>query len=123
VGAGGSQEAAYNLLAPIPAGTYRLVLDAIVIHSVDVTFDLIWRSGGDDTTLAEWTAHYDPLPAADFSAQPFEYDLDGQGVVARDGDQLVFRYAADAASPADSYIPNGDGAKANGRIPSITLPR
>ena len=54
MGAGSSQEAAYTLKASVPAGAYHCVLDGIVIRPVEVTFDLIWRRGGTDTTLASW---------------------------------------------------------------------
>jgi hypothetical protein len=122
VGAGGSQEAAFTLREKVPAGTYHLVLDAVITHAVDVTFDLVWRRGATDTPLATWTAHYDAI-AGNFDAQPFEYDEDGPAIDTLGGDQLVFRYTASAGSPLDSYIPNGDGVNSHGRIPNITLPK
>ena len=106
----------------MPAGRYHLVLDAIVVHPVDVTFDLIWRRGTVDTALAEWTTHFDPLQDGSFDAQPCERDVDGTAIDVLEG-QLVFRYGASASSAQDSYIPNGDGVRLNGRIPNITLPR
>ena len=99
------------------------MLDAVITHSVDVTFDWIWRSGATDTTLATWTAHYDPRGGGNYDAEPFEYDMPGIAVDTLKGDKLVFRYTADAAAPLDSYIPNGDGVSSNGRIPNITLPK
>jgi hypothetical protein len=54
VGSGGSLEAEYTLKADIPAGTYKVICDAIIIRSVDVTFDLLWRRDGVDTVLATW---------------------------------------------------------------------
>ena len=90
MGPGGSQEAEYALKADVPAGTYTVVCDAVIIRAVDVTFDLVWRRGATDTTLATWTQHFEPLAGGGFDAQAF--------------------------------IPNGDGALANGRIPNITLP-
>jgi hypothetical protein len=122
VGAGGSQEAPYTLKGPVKAGTYHLVLDAIITQSVDVTFDLIWRRGTTDMPLAHWMVHYDPLPAGSFDAQPFEYDETAPAIDFQSGDQLVFRYAGNNATAAEAYIPNGDGVNANGRIPNITLP-
>ena len=121
MGAGGSQEAAYNLKGPVKAGTYHFVLDAIITQSVDVTFDLIWRRGTTDTTLAHWMEHYDPLPG-NFDAQPFEYDETTQAIDYQKGDQIVFRYTGMNATAAEAYIPNGDGVNANGRIPHFTLP-
>lgn len=124
MGAGGSQEAPYTLINKIHAGTYHLVLDAIIITPVDVTFDLIWRKKtGGDVTLATWTEHYTPIGGGNFDAQAFEYDETGIEVDATKGDQLVFRYTASAASQPSAYIPNGDGVKSNGRIPNITLPK
>jgi hypothetical protein len=123
VGAGGSQDAPYTLKAKVPAGNYHLVLDAVITLPVDVTFELIWRRGADDTVLATWTDHYAPLGGGNYMAQPFEYDETAQAIDTLKGDQLVFRYTASASSAADSYIPNGDGVNSNGRIPNITLPK
>ena len=72
MGAGRSQEAPYTLKAGVPAGTYHLVLDAVVIVGVDVTFDLIWRRGSPDMPLATWTEHFEPRGGGNFDAQPFE---------------------------------------------------
>ncbi len=100
------------------------MLDAVITHSIDVTFDLIWRSGGTDTMLATWMAHYDPLGGGNYDAQPFEYDEDAPAIDWVKGDQLVFRYTgANATTTAECYIPNGDGVNSNGRIPNITLPK
>ena len=123
MGAGGSQEAPYTLKAKVPAGTYHLVLDAVIITSCDVTFDLIWRRGGTDMELATWTAHYDPRGGGNFDAQALEYDEDAPAIDFVNGDQLVFRYSANAASQLDAYVPNGDGVNSHGRIPNITLPQ
>jgi hypothetical protein len=123
VGSGGSQEAAYTLKAIVPAGTYHFVLDAIIIQPVDVTFDLVWRSGTKDTMLATWQEHFDPLPGANYDAQPFEYDQNCPEIATATGDQLVFRYTGSNTNSAEAYIPDGDGPHANGRIPYIELPK
>jgi len=122
VGAGGSQEAPFDLRGSVVAGTYHLVLDAIIIDSVDVTFDLIWRRGATDTILAEWSDHYDPLPGGNYNAQPFEYDEPATAIAFQGGDQLVFRYTGANTISTEAYIPNGDGSVTQGRIPNITLP-
>ena len=123
MGSGGSQEAPYGLQASVRAGTYHLVLDAVIIKPVDVTFDLVWRRGTTDMSLATWAVHYDPLPGS-FDAQPFEYDEVAPGIAFAAGDQLVFRYTCtNAPTTAETYIPNGDGALSHGRIPYITLPK
>jgi hypothetical protein len=123
VGAGGSQEAPFSLIASIPAGAYHLVLDAVIIAPVDVTFDLIWRRGSTDTTLATWTDHYAPLGGGNFDAQPFEYDEQAPAVDFQHGDKLVFRYTGANTTSSEAYIPNGDGVNSHGRIPNITLPK
>lgn len=123
MGPGGSQEAAFDLVAGVPAGTYHVICDAIVIRSIDVTFDLIWRRGALDTTLASWTQHFDPLPDGAFAAQPYELDQDAIAIEFQPGDQFVFRYSGANTTSMQAFIPNGDGALANGRIPSIDLPQ
>lgn len=122
MGAGGSQEAAFKLKGDVPAGTYHCVLDGIVIRPVDVTFDLIWRRGTTDTSLASWPMHFEPLPIG-FDAQAYEVDQMAQAIDWEDGDLLVFRYTGANTTSSEAWIPNGDGALANGRIPNITLPR
>jgi hypothetical protein len=111
-------------LAKVPAGTYHLILDAIVTSPVTVTFDLIWEKVASDTqvTLVEWTDSYEPL-AVGVDAQPFEYDEPAQAIDAAKDDQFVFRYTANASSATMCYIPDGDGALSKGRIPNITLPQ
>lgn len=122
MGAGGSQEAKFSLVASVPAGTYHFVLDSIIIRPVDTTFDLLWRRGTTDTTLASWTLHFEPLPGS-FDAQPYEVDMTAQAIDFQPGDQLVFRYTGANTTSTDAYIPNGDGFLSNGRIPNITLPK
>jgi hypothetical protein len=61
-------------------------------------------------------------PGRDFDAQAAEVDAQAPAIDFAPGDQLVFRYTGSSDSPADSYIPNGDGAKKQGRDPNITLP-
>lgn len=122
MGAGGSQEAEFHLVASVPAGTYHFVLDSIIIRSVDVTFDLVWRRGTTDMPLASWDKHFEPLPGS-FDAQPYEVDMTAPAINFVAGDQLVFRYTGANTSSAEAYIPNGDGSLSHGRIPNITLPK
>lgn len=122
MGPGGSLEAPYPLRASVAAGTYHVACDAIIIGPVDVTFTLIWRRGQTDTNLAQWMRHWDPLPGGGYDAQPYEVDMAAPAIDWKAGDQLVFRYAAANTTTANAFIPNGDGAIAHGRIPSITLP-
>lgn len=123
MGLGESQDAAYSLRADVPAGVYHVVCDSIITESVDVTFSLILRRGATDTSLVEWTRHWDPLPASSYDAQAYEVDEVAPAIQFEPGDQLVFRYAGASATSPDALIPNGDGARTHGRIPSITLPR
>lgn len=124
MGAGGSLEAAYPLKASVPAGAYHCILDSIVIRPVDIAFDLIWRRGDTDMVLATWQEHFEPLPGVNFDAQPYELDVDAPAIDFEPGDRLVFRYSAvNAPSAAEAWVPNGDGALSNGRIPNLTLPK
>jgi hypothetical protein len=123
VGPGGSQDAAYALRGDVPAGAYHVECDSIVLDTVDVTFSLILRRGATDTTLAEWTRHWDPLPGGGYDAQAYEVDEVAPAIQFEPGDQLVFRYAGANTTSPDAFVPNGDGARTGGRIPSITLPR
>ncbi len=122
MGPGGSQEAPYALKASVPAGTYHVICDAIVIRSVDVSFDLIWRRGGTDMPLATWSQHFDPLPGGVFKAQAYEIDQTAPAIDFQSGDQFIFRYTGANTTSQQAFIPNGDGATADGRIPNITLP-
>jgi hypothetical protein len=124
VGAGRSQEAEFLLLGDLPAGEWRLVADGIIVFPVDVRFELIYRSAGTDTPIGTWDHHFDPRPQG-FDAQPYEVTVDAPAFTFAAGDQLVFRYTGSNTEPSQvmAYIPNGDGALANGRIPFIDLPR
>lgn len=122
MGPGGSQEAPFDLRTGVPAGTYHVTCDAIIIGPVDVTFTLIWRRGQTDTNLAQWMRHWDKLADGSYKAQPYEVDMPAPAIDWQAGDQLVFRYEATNTTTPEAFIPNGDGAIANGRIPNITLP-
>jgi hypothetical protein len=121
VGAGGSQEAVFDLVASVPAGTYHFVLDSIIIDPVDVTFAVHQRRDGSDTDIVTFVQHFDPLPGADYEAQPLAIDQDGAAIDFQPGDQLVFSYTAGSASPLASYEPNGDQQDGT-HDPSLTLP-
>ena len=123
MGPGGSQEAEWALKADVPAGNYHLICDGIIIRAIDVTFDLVLRHEGTDTTLATAMQHFEPLAGGVFRAQPCEIDLDAPAIDFMPGDQLIFRYSGANSTSMNGYIPNGDGATADGRIPNITLPR
>jgi hypothetical protein len=118
------QEAEFTLVASVPAGTYHVECDAVITASVDVTFSLIWRHADHaaDTVLATWQQHFDPR-ASGFDAQPYEIDEPGVAIDAQPGDQFVFRYEGTNTQSQEAFIPNGDGASSNGRIPAITLPQ
>lgn len=123
MGPGGSlQDAPFALRASVPAGTYHVECDSIILDPVDVTFALIWRRGAADTTLVQWTRHWDPLPGGVYDAQAYEVDMPAPAIDFAPGDQLVFRYAGANSTNPQAFIPNGDGATSGGRIPAITLP-
>jgi hypothetical protein len=98
------------------------VLDCEVTASVDMTFAMLWRTGETDTTIVQWTHHFDPVPN-DFDAIPYEdTETSTVDVHPADGDQLIFRYSAANTTSTEAWIPNGDGSTSNGRIPYITPP-
>lgn len=87
-------------------------------------FDLIWRRGGTDTLLGTWDEHFEPLPGGVYDAQPYERDVaTTTAIETQPGDEFVFRYSGLGSTAMQAYIPNGDGAITNGRIPNIRLPR
>jgi len=106
----------------VPSGSWHCIIDHIAITTADITFDLIWRRGATDMVLATWDQHFEPEPGS-FDAQAYELDVPTPAISWEDGDKFVFRYTADAASQPHAWIPNSDGASANGRIPNFTLPR
>ena len=123
MGIGDPLEAEFTLVAPIPAGTWRLVGDGIIIEPVDVLFELIWRGDAGDDVLATFQTHFEPNGGGNFDAVPFEETVELEVVPAAAGDELVLRYSAMNATIGMAYIPNGDGATHNGRIPFIELPQ
>jgi hypothetical protein len=128
VGVGDSLEAALQLAGPIRSGTWHLIGDGIVLQAADLQYEVIWRHDGIDTPVVQWTHHFELPPApVRFDAVPFEADAQGSAVPAAPGDKLVLRWTAmggDAgAGGATAFIPNGDGAHAHGRIPSLKIPR
>jgi len=126
VGAGGSLEAEYRLAGPIKAGSWHLVGDGIIVDSCDMTFEVVWRAGATDKVVTSFTHHFDPLPSTapnPFDATPYAADATAAAVPAGANDQLVLRIrAAGTMTQSILYIPNGDGAKAHGDIPSLKLP-
>jgi hypothetical protein len=125
VGDGRSLEAAFELEADVPAGTWTLVADGIITASVDVNFRIIWRkaSGDDDVIIAEWDQHFDPRGGGDFTAQAYEVTAEGERIDYSQGDELIFRYEGTGTDIPMAYIPNGEGDRMGGRIPYILLPQ
>jgi hypothetical protein len=127
VGAGGSLEAAFHLLGPIKAGNWHLVGDGVTFDPCVVTFAVLWRtSDGKDHPIVSFMHSFaasGPPMNGYAPAIAYEADATGAAVPAQAGDELVLRFTATGnASDANLYIPNGDGNKAQGRIPSLTLP-
>jgi hypothetical protein len=118
------EEAPYELKGSIAAGSWHVIMDATIIAACDITFELIWRrEGAADMDIAMWQQHFAPI-AGDFDAQAYELDQPGTAIDFEPGDQLVFRYTSSVnTTSGEAFIPNGDGARSNGRIPNFTLPR
>ncbi|CAN5843604.1 hypothetical protein BH11MYX2_BH11MYX2_30240 [soil metagenome] len=96
--------------------------DGVITASVDVTFDLIWRRGADDTVIATAMKHFEPLPDGVYTAQPCDIPMPATAIDWVAGDQFVLRYSGASSTSANGYIANGDGKLTDGRIPNITLP-
>jgi hypothetical protein len=123
VGAGSSQEAAFLLVDDLPAGTWKLVGDGVILQAVDVRFEVFVRRGDSELPVVSWEQHFDPLSDGSFDAIPYDASARGPAVTVQKGDRLVFRYTGQSASSRNAYVPNGDGVRQNGRIPNLTLPR
>jgi len=119
LGLGESNQAPYRLKAPIPAGTWHLVGDGENINlTVDVRFDIVWRTAaGVSTTLASTTHTFPPGRGV-----AFETDLEGIAAPASAGDFLILRFTNVGGATDSTYTPNGDGALVGARIPNLTLP-
>jgi hypothetical protein len=125
VGVGYPLEAVAKLAGPIRAGRWQLVGDGLVIEAADITYEVIWRGAGGDQPIVSFQHHFDPPPAGPgrYQAVPFEGAAEAAAVMAKSGEELVLKFSAMSASTAPSpFIPNGDGANAKGRIPSLRLP-
>jgi hypothetical protein len=97
--------------------------DGIILQAVDVTFEVFVRRGDTELPVVSWGQRFDPRSDGTFDAVPYEASATGRAVTMRAGDRLVFRYTGQSASSRNAYVPNGDGVRQNGRIPSLTLPR
>ncbi len=95
--------------------------DGIITHPVTVLFELLIRRDNVDTIIGSWERAFTPRPAG-FDAYAVDLDVAAPSFPVQAGDLLVFRYSGELGL-AMSYIPNGEGTRANGRIPFITLPR
>lgn len=82
----------------------------------------MWRNAAGDHSIASFQHHFDPQPSG-FNAVAFEADAPGAAAAARGNDQLVLRFTAQGSGTQLLMIPNSDGVRAMGRIPSLTLPR
>jgi hypothetical protein len=123
VGVGDPLEAEYLLLGPIPAGRWHFVGDGIIIQPVDVRFELFWRDDAGEHPIATWDTHFEPIGGGEYTATPYEVDADAGEIPAKQNDLLVLRYSGMNTTVGMAYIPNGEGARAEGRIPFIELPQ
>lgn len=94
-----------------------------MLAAADVSFDVLWRNAAGDHPIVSFSHHFDPQPSG-FNAVAYEADAPGLAAPARSNDQLILRFGAQGAATASVLaIPNSDGARAMGRIPSLTLPK
>ena len=105
----------------MPAGAYKLQLDAIIITPVAVTFSLLLRRDGSDTVLTSFGSSYVPLGGGVYEPQAFSYEAIAPAIDFEPGDLLVYQYAADGSSLQTSYEPDGDQLMGT-PDPNITLP-
>jgi hypothetical protein len=86
---------------------------------VIVRFDIIWKSGATEMTVASTSHTFNPTNNGTVG---FDADLAGTAVDPLPGDQLILRFSTTGGDAGASYIPNGDGAAVGGRVPNLTLP-
>lgn len=124
-------EAAYTLKAPIPAGSWTIVGDGIVVgsgaQSVTVRFEARWRKqgqtdGNGDTVLATAMNTFTRDSSQPFDAVPFTTMVPGIAADADAGDLLVLRVTAVSGDPGALFILNGEGKNSGGNIPRLDLP-
>lgn len=130
-------EASFTLRKPLPAGTWGLIGDGIVlgdgVTNVTVLFEVRWRraaaaAAGDDRSdvvlvSVQNTFVRDPDPNRSFRAVPFQTSAPGLAAAADPGDRLVLRFTALRGDSGAVFVPNGDGVTAFGRIPRLDLPQ
>jgi hypothetical protein len=86
---------------------------------VIVRFDIIWKSGATETTVASTSDTFDPTNNGTVG---LDADLAGAAVNPLPGDQLILRFSTTGGDSGASYTPNGDGTAVGGRVPNLTLP-
>lgn len=135
MGVGDSLEATYALRGPVPAGVFRLVGDGILagegVTFMDVRFDVLHRpaeAGGGEALLARFENRFVRDLNARFRAVQYERAAEGWGTPPPAGSSgspgsLVLRVTALDGSVGGSFILNGDGDRAGGRIPRLDLPQ
>lgn len=114
---------------PLPSGTLTLIGDALVtgdgVESIDATWQLFLR-GPDDTTpavlLHTFDHNYERDPVKRFDAVKYEESasITGGGDA---GSRLTVKITPLTGGPNAFFLPNGDGATTNGRIPHFVLPQ
>lgn len=104
-----------------------ILLGADVLKA-DVRFEVRVRpagsdlGSGDDVVLFGVENHFVRRVPGGFLATPFAADASG-AAAGKAGDQLVLRITTLAGDPGVFFVPNGDGARGQGEIPHIDLPR
>lgn len=111
-------------MAAVPAGTWHLIGDGIIVEPVDVRFEIVVRrADAPDVLVVAWEHHFDPLSNNAFDAQALDLDAEGIAIAFEPGDRIVFRYTGASATNPNAYIPNGEAMLSGGRNPAVVLPR
>lgn len=100
------------------------MLDCFIDAPVTMTYQLLWRRGGSDTVVTEFSQSY-VRGSDDNIPQNSSFTETGTAIDYQPGDQLVLNFIAGSDSPVGAYDPNGDGPGpgGSGRFPNITLPQ
>lgn len=132
MGVGDSLEAAYALRGPVPAGLFGLIGDGILagegVTFMDVRFDVLHRqANGGEALLVRFENRFVRDLNARFRAVRYERAAEGWGTPPPAGSSgspglIVLRVTALDGSLNGSFILNGDGERAGGRIPRLDLP-
>ena len=132
-GSPSSLEAAYVLRDKVPAGTWDIIGDGLLLGNgvtkMRVRFEVRTRAAGAvDDSADQLLVGVENVFVRDATtplyAVPFQTQAQGVASDSQAGDKLVLRMTAltNDSDPGGMYIPNADGVYRLGRIPRIQLP-